>query len=536
MAEEIDRLEIRVEANARSANAQLDILISNLNRVNSSLRSVNNGGIKGFSTSVNNLSNSISKIDSSKINAFTENISRLSSLNTESIRNTANILQKIGTSVRDLGNASKSAENASRIMQSLSKINPINIETTAKSLPRLATALKEVMSVLSSAPEVSENIIKMTNALARLQSSMNSASKSANSVESSIKNTSSSFNAFSSSAIKSRSHTLNLTSAFTSLYAKIFSIKMIIEGMQKIITYPLDFLETVNYYNVAMRQIGTESQSEWQKNGYSSAETYADSFQTRLSSLNEKMTGISTDMSGNTSFTGQNNLGLDLNGVMNAEAQYGQMAKSLGVTGETAIATAQAMTMLGEDWSSLKNISLDSAWTKFASVLAGQSRAVQSLGISTQVATLQEYAYKYGITDSIQNMNQAEKTQLRLLAVLDQSKVAFGDLANTINSPRNQIRLLQNNFAVLARTIGSLFVPVIQAVLPYINGLVIAAQRLFSWLGNLMGINMNQVNSSIGGAGNQMADLSDSTDDVANNLDNAASSAKKLKNVLAPID
>ena len=131
MAEEMDRLEIKVEANARSANAQLDILISNLNKVNASLRSVNNSGLKGFSTSVTSLSNSISKIDSSKIETFANNISKLSSINTESMKNTANILEKIGMSVRDLGNASKSAENASRIMQSISKINPTNIETTA---------------------------------------------------------------------------------------------------------------------------------------------------------------------------------------------------------------------------------------------------------------------------------------------------------------------------------------------------------------------------------------------------------------------
>lgn len=37
------------------------------------------------------------------------------------------------------------------------------------------------------------------------------------------------------------------------------------------------------------------------------------------------------------------------------------------------------------------------------------------------------------IEKAVSEMSQAEKQQLRLLAILDQSKVSWGDLANTIN-------------------------------------------------------------------------------------------------------
>ena len=57
---------------------------------------------------------------------------------------------------------------------------------------------------------------------------------------------------------------------------------------------------------------------------------------------------------------------------------------------------------------------------------------------------------------AVSEMNQATKAQLRLLAILDQSKVAFGDLANTMQSPANQLRMLQQNFSNLARIIGNI--------------------------------------------------------------------------------
>ena len=56
-------------------------------------------------------------------------------------------------------------------------------------------------------------------------------------------------------------------------------------------------------------------------------------------------------------------------------------------------------------------------------------------------------------------MTQAEKMQLRTIAILEQSKVAWGDLANTINSPSNMIRQLTNNLKEAGILLGQLFSP-----------------------------------------------------------------------------
>ena len=532
MGAEIDRLEVAVEANARSANSQLDKLVSNLTRVCTALQTVNTGGLQGLSNGIRSLSSSMNEMKSvgtADFTRLTKNLERMSGINTSAINKAASSMSHIGKSLNGLSSAASNSSKIVNVASSIAKFGSVNTQRAIANIPLLSRELKEMMRTLASAPTVSSNVIKMTQALASLAAQGSRTSSAANGLKSSL-------SSYSVYATKAKVRPLSLASVMGKLYANFWVLQRAMGFLWKSANSAMDFAETVNYYEVAMRQIGDDNASQWKENGYKSAETYADSFRTRLDSLNEKMTGFSVDIDGNAIPTNKANLGLDIDRVMNAEATYGQMANSLGVVGETAINTSKALTMLGTDWASLKNISFDQAWEKFASALAGQSRAVRSLGIDITNTTLQEYAYRYGLTESISEMNQATKTQLRLLAILDQSKVAFGDLANTINSPANQLRMLKNNISVLGRTIGNLFIPIIERVLPYINGLVIALQRLFVWIGKIFGINLKNINSSIGGSGNAMSDLTDDTDDFGNTLDDATKKAKKLKNVLGSYD
>ena len=53
-----------------------------------------------------------------------------------------------------------------------------------------------------------------------------------------------------------------------------------------------------------------------------------------------------------------------------------------------------------------------------------------------------------------------------MIAILDQSKVSWGDLANTINSPSNMIRQFKNNLKEVGMVLGQLFIPLMQKVMP----------------------------------------------------------------------
>lgn len=528
MGTEIDRLEVQVEMQVTKANAGLDKLVDGLSRVADSLTSINGSGLTGLANGVQKFAQASAGLSNVKTTDFTRlanNIRSISSLNTSQMYGTASAMGTIAKAINSMGAVSTSSVQIADMAKNIAKLGGVNVQRAITNLPQLEKALSNFIATMSKAPAVSKNVIQMTNSLAELASQGNKVGAVANTMSNAM-------NTQVKSTERATKSNKGLTSALGSLYQKYFWLSRGIQKAWGSVESSMDFLETVNYFEVAMRQIGDSAASAWKENGYASAEAYAESFAERAKQLTAKMTGYEIDENGNASYTGMKNLGMDPDAVLNYQAVFAQVSSSIGVAEESALNFSKALTMLGADWASLRNLTFEQSWEKFASALAGQSRAVRSLGIDITNATLQEYAYKYGLGQTVSEMNQATKAQLRLLAILDQSKVAFGDLANTIDSPANQLRMFEQNIENLARTIGNLFLPIISKVLPYINGLVIALQRLFSWMTNLLGIEFDSINSSIGGISDNMEDLIGGADDYTESLDEASKAANRLKNNL----
>lgn len=538
---DIDRLDIVISAEASKAEKQLNKLMTALEKLSTVLNGLNTSSLNGLANSVQKLSIAMQGMNAIKTTDFTrlaKNIQKLAGIDTKSLNNAASSMSIIGKALSGLGTASANAQAIGDMAKNLSKLGNKGIQNAISNMPQLASALKNMMQTLQSAPRVSNNLIRMTEAMGKLASNGNRVGSSARSLNSGFR----SYGSYADTATKK---TRSLASAIGMLYAKFWFLQRALRGLFGAVESAMDFTETVNYFSVAMRKIGDDASSKWSDNGYSSAEEYADSFSKRLKELTSKMTGFEVDGSGNIALSGSKSLGMDPNKVMQYQAQYAQMADSIGMTEESAIRTSKALTMLGADWASLRNISFDQAWEKFASALAGQSRAVRSLGIDITQATLQEYAYKYGLETAVSEMNQATKAQLRLLAILDQSKVAYGDLANTIQTPANQLRLFRDNLSNLARLIGNIFIPVVARAMPYINGFVLAIQRLFIWIGKLLGVNIGDFSSAVGGMSDSIADLgeedvigniADNADNAADAINNANNAAEKLKRTVFGFD
>ena len=445
-------------------------------------------------------------------------------------------LQSFVRQMNQIGELKFNMSGMNEMASAISRLGGVAAGRAITNLPLLAKNLSELMETLSKAPAVSNNIIEMTNALAKLASQGSKVGSTLSTMGNKGSKSTSILSGLFSSDGKAGKSLKSFSQIAGAFYANFFMVIRGFKGLWNTVNSSMDFLETVNYFEVAMRKLGDDAAANWQQAGYDSAEAYASSFSSRAKQLTAKMTGFDIDTDGNATYTGQKNLGMNPDTVMNYQAMFAQVSESIGVAEESALNFSTALTMLGTDWASLRNTTFEQAFEKFASALAGQSRAVRAFGIDITNATLQEYAYKYGLTGAISEMNQATKAQLRLLAILDQSKVAYGDLANTMESPANQLRMLKQNFSNLARTIGNLFLPIIEKVLPYINGLVMAMQRLFAWVGGLLGINLSGINSSIGGASNGIEDLVGGADDAEDALNGANDAAKKLKNTVLGFD
>ena len=143
----------------------------------------------------------------------------------------------------------------------------------------------------------------------------------------------------------------------------------------------------------------------------------------------------------------------------------------------------------------------------------------------------------HGITESIKNLSQQSKMQLRVLTMLEQSKVAYADLARTINQPANQLRMLQAGFKKLSLTIGSLFMPIVQKLYPYMNAVVMVLQDFAQWVAKLAGIKLGDTDGSRKTP--EVPDYSnaaDDTDKVAKNMDKTAKKTKKAADNLQGFD
>lgn len=527
----IDSLDIQITAQAQSANRALDGLVTRLSTLSASLRGINGSGLTGLANGVNRLSTAMQSMGNIKTTDFSrlaKNIQKLSTLDTASLNNTASSLSHLTRAFNSLGGVSQNAMQVGELASNLSKLGYKSIGTATQNMPALATALNQLMTTLSRAPRVSQNVINMTNALANLASTGRSAGSAANSLTTSL-------NRYSTASSRASKNSLSFAAALGKLYANFWLAIRGARALWKAISSTADYIEAYNYFNVAFEKIGSEWSHQWEDYGYENAEAYADSFADRMSETLGKMSGlkieIGADGTGLLTSTGVKNLGLNIQEMTQAASNIAAITNSVGQTGEISLAASQSLTALAGDISSLFNQDYSTVMSNLQSGLIGQSRALYKYGIDITNATLQTYAYEMGLSKAVSEMTQAEKMQLRLIAILDQSKVAWGDLANTINSPSNMIRQFKNNIAELGMTIGQLFMPILSKVLPFINALTMALTRLMVTIAGFFGISLD-----LSSFGQGFSDIEEDIGGVSSGLDDVAGSAKKAKAGLRGFD
>lgn len=557
------------------------------NGLNAAINAINRLGKSDFSQfdtgKLGKILTEMQKLDaipdvSPSVSRFTTAIAKLAGTG-QYIGNVSKELPNLATGLNDtaakLSSMSEVSASTNAFITSLGKLASAGDKTgkTASQLSTLAQEVLKFFGAMKSAPDISSSTIRMTESLAVLASSGSKVGRATNSV-------SNSFNTFSSLGSKASTVIHGLTNAFqkfaskaislggkaisaiagignasseagekirrlsnplssvtnklSALYAKGFLAKRALDVLTSPVESAMNYVETLNYFNSAFNQVAEGIDTdEWKKSGIKSVEAYANSFQERAKQLSQKLTGFEISDTGELTRTNTASLGLDPEKTMQYQATFAQMASSMGDTSETALKLSNALTMIGADLASVRNMDFEDVWQDMASGLTGMSRAMDKYGINIRNANMQQELYNLGINTSISNLSQADKTILRTIILLNNSKYAWTDLSNTINQPANQIRMLQANFASLGRTIGSFFIPILQTVLPYVNAIVIALQRMFAYIAKLLGIKLSNFVSSTGGISVDTGDIADNMDNASGAIDNANTSAKKLEKTLS---
>lgn len=225
--------------------------------------------------------------------------------------------------------------------------------------------------------------------------------------------------------------------------------------------------------------------------------------------------------------------GLDATNLQNSVGTYALLARSMGMTTQQASVLSTNVSNLAVDLASLTNVPINQTMADLRSGLLGQSETVYKYGMDVTEAGIKTEALRQGISKSVREMTQGEKMALRYSVMIRQSGLAQGDFARTIDAPANQLKILGERFITLGRSIGSIFVPMLSAVLPYLNAFVMILIDLANLVAKFFGFKPPKVENTYGSA---IGGIGDEAEDTAKGMDKATKSAKKFKNSLMGID
>ena len=344
----------------------------------------------------------------------------------------------------------------------------------------MSTKISELeVSIQSNASKASKGIDALATSLSKVKSVSGKVSTNLNGTNESVKKLGTSVNNASLSWVKFAAKAT----------VAVVAVKKIASAIWSAVDKSMSYYETVNLFSVSMGEYAVE------------AKEYADT-------VSEIM-------------------GIDPADWMKYQGTIMTLATGFGVASDRAYTMSQQLTQLAYDISSFRDLKVEDAMLKIQSGFAGELEPLRAIGYDLSQAKLEAIALSLGIDKSVSSMTQAEKAQLRYYAIMTQVTSAQGDMARTLTSPANQVRIFKAQLTQAARAIGNIFIPALNAILPYAIAVVKVIRILADSIANLFGYEMPEVDYS--GASTAASQVAESTGE-------ATESAKKLKKYMMGFD
>lgn len=222
-------------------------------------------------------------------------------------------------------------------------------------------------------------------------------------------------------------------------------------------------------------------------------------------------------------------LGVDTSDWIRYQGFFQSVGKGFGVVSDKADLMSKNLTQLSYDISSFYNISTEEAYNKVQSGFAGELEPLRRLGFALDEATLKQLAYSKGITQTYESMTQAQKAQLRYVAMIEQAKGigVTGDMSRTIDTASNGVRVLEARIQQFTRALGNMLMPVLSALLPYFTAFVQVLTEAANGIANFLGFELPKID---------LSGVSNGYDDIAGAADEATAATEKFKGSLAGVD
>lgn len=230
---------------------------------------------------------------------------------------------------------------------------------------------------------------------------------------------------------------------------------------------------------------------------------------------------------------GEIELGLNPQEMMDAIASFQNLSEGFGIASDKAYLMSSNLAQLAGDLSSFANISYEAAHKKLMSGFSGQVLPLRQYGIALDQASLQELAYSLGLEQRVKTMTRAQKTELIYYQIMKSTQKMQGDLGKTLMSPANALRVLQNEFKSLARAVGSIFIPIMQKIIPIMRMVTKALTQAAQAIATFFGFDKENYTADLDTVDGGLEGIIDDTEDLGGA---AEGTAKKLNKMLMPFD
>lgn len=494
---DVDITSLSVEISAESQGAELNI--DKLATAISNLRT--KGNVAKVCSSLDKLSASISALKSastgldglSKITSFMNGLANVDlTQSAKGIRSVANALNKISSV--NLGNMDFSGlgSRMNSLKNGLSPISSIS-DSSIKSLRGVSSAINSIAKIPSITKKLDSKTLddfaevckKVASAISPLASKLDKVGRSFSSLPSKIKSAVNSTTRFSSANQKASTSLSSLASQLETIKkraAQLVSLKAIATYLANAVTKFNDFYEATDLFNNAMGELSGQA-----------------------TELINKMESL---------------LGIDPTEAMTNIATIQSLATSFGLASDKAYILSKNLTQLAYDESSYWNKDTATTFTAIASAISGELEPIRRLGVDLSQARLQQELLSFGFNKQVSSLSQADKAVLRYIAIMKQTANVQGNLAQTISSPANMVRILKSEISQLAKAVGQLLYPAFKAILPVLIAAVDLIKEFVVSLASVFGqkiefTDFSKTQKDIGGVANAMDDTADATKSAA---------------------
>lgn len=226
-------------------------------------------------------------------------------------------------------------------------------------------------------------------------------------------------------------------------------------------------------------------------------------------------------------------LGINIQEFMQYSSLYGSLLSGFGMEQKKITAISVGLTELSYDiWAAYNDRfkTLESASEAVRSAITGEIEPIRNAGIALTEASLQEFIDSTHLAGvSIEKLTEAQKSEVRYAAMVNaaMNQGIVGTYAREMNTAEGAVRSLSQSFKGLIQALGSLFIPLLQVIVPYVTAFVELITEAVFWVAKLFGIPIQKIdwgNQSKGVGG-----LAEGAEDATKGLDSASKAAKKLK-------